>query len=212
MKTSVIMERKLMGYVVRQNHKTEMLNANDLHKAGNAVRDINGMTKKQMASYFNLDSTNELIKEVCLIDGLRLDEVKKSTRGKAGGTWVHPIVFIDMAMWYSPELKVRILKWVQDGLLMARDESGESFKEMMSVLSRHFPKEMDNPIRYIEVSNKIAAECRVGTGKDKWQKATEEQLKKRAKIHSNIMLIADLCPNVGTCISKAIQKAKRKSL
>ncbi len=208
MKTSKIMKRNLMGYEVRQNHKTEMLNANDLHKAGNAIREINGMTKKQMAAYFNLDSTSELIKEICVLDGLRLDEVKKSTRGKSGGTWIHPIVFIDLAMWYSPELKVRILKWVQDGLLMARDNSGESFKDMTSALNRAFPIEMSNPMRYREIANLIAMECKVGSEKDRWETASESQLKKRDKIQSNIILIADLCANVGTCVTKAIQKAK----
>ena len=173
MKTSKIMQRKLMGYEVRQNHKTEMLNANDLHKAGNGVREINGMTKKQMAAYFNLDSTNELIKEICVVDGIRLDEVKKSTRGKMGGTWVHPILFIDMAMWYSPELKVRILKWVQDGLLMARDSSGNSFKEMNSALTRAFPDEMDNPLRYREAQALDRASCPIhrfnGGGAHSWR-------------------------------------------
>lgn len=207
MKTAKIMKRSLMGYEIRQNHKTEMLNANDLHKAGNALRKSAGVTVKQMASYFNLDSTQELLKEVCIVDGLRIEEVKKSTRGKAGGTWVHPIVFIDMAMWYSPELKVRILKWVQDGLLMARDSSGESFKEMASALNKAFPNEMKNPIRYREVSNMIAMACKVGESKDRWEKASEQQLKKRDKIQSNVSLIADLCANVGTCLSKAIAKS-----
>jgi hypothetical protein len=167
------------------------------------------MSKKQMGSYFNLDSTAELIKEICIVDGLRIDEVKKASRGKEGGTWVHPIVFIDMAMWYSPELKVRILKWVQDGLLMARDSSGESFKTMSSTLSRVFPNEMSNPLRYREVANLIAMECKVGSDKDRWEKATEDQLKQRDRIQNNITLIADLCSNVGTCVSKAIEKSKQ---
>lgn len=207
MKTAVVMERKLYGMTVRQNHKTGMMSANDLHKVGNSLRKEYGLSQKQMASYFNLDSTRELIDELCLVENIKFDEAKKSGRGKHGGTWVHPIVFADMAMWYSPQLKVKILKWVQDGLLMARDESGDEFKAMMSELSRVFPNEMSNPMRYAEVSRLIASACKVGTDKDKWQKASEEQLKLRKKIQSNAVILADMSENVGTCMSKAIEKA-----
>lgn len=210
MKTAQIMERSLMGLTVRQNHKTEMLNANDLHIVGNKLRKSRGETVKQINSYFILDSTIELISEICAIDCLDETEVKLSTRGKTGGTWVHPVVFIDMAMWYSPELKVRILKWVQDGLLMARDNSGDSFKVMMDALTKNFPDEMDDGKKYVAISNAIAAECRVGRGADRWSKATEDQLKLRDKIQNNVALIADLCPNIGSCVKKAIEKATNK--
>ncbi len=204
------MERELMGMVVRQNHKTCMLCANDLHSVGNSARNISGFSKKQMASYFNLESTRELINEICLIDNLKSEEVKKSERGKSGGTWVHPVLFVDMAMWYSPELKVRIIKWVVDGLLDARDESGNEFKAMMTELTKCFPDEMSDPSKYIAVSRSIAAACRVGLGKDKWQQATEDQLKLRKKIQESAVLLADMSPNVGTCINKAIEKSLNK--
>jgi hypothetical protein len=207
MKTAVIMERDLLGCTIRQNHKTGMLNANDLHKVGNQMRKQHGFTEKQMGSYFNLDSTSELINEVCLVENIGVDEVKKSTKGKYGGTWINPIIFVDMAMWYSPQLKVRILQWVIDGLLDARDDSGDSFKKMNSVLIRQFPQEY-NQLKAAEAAKTIALECKVGSGKDKWQKASEEQLKLRAKIQEAVILIADLCPNIGTAVSKAIAKVK----
>ena len=208
MKTAQIMKRELFGNEIRQNHLTQMLNANDLHRVGNDLRKKEGLSEKKMVSYFELDSTKEFLQKLCLVENCSLDDVKKATSGRYGGTWVAPAVFVDMAMWYSPELKVRILKWVLDGLLQARDDSGESFKEMNSVLNRHFPKEFSNPISYIEAAKTIAAACRVGTGKDKWNKATEDQLKLRDKIQENVCLLADMSPNAGTCISKAIQKAK----
>ena len=207
MKTAVIMERDLMGVKVRQNHKTEMMNANDLHKIGSSVRDSSGLPKKQMAAYFNLNSTKEMINELCMIENIKISEAKKAGRGKNGGTWVHPIIFIDMAMWYSPEIKVRILKWVRDGLLLARDESGDEFKDMMSELRKCFPCEMDNPMMYASVSRSISSACRVGESKDKWQAASEDQLKLRSKIQSTVTILADVSENVGTCINKAIEKS-----
>lgn len=207
MKTSVIMKRDLLGLNVRQDSKTEMFNANDMHKIGNEHRKINGMTKKQLASYFDLDSTTELVNAICLEDNLRIDDVKRSKRGKNGGTWVHPVLFVDMAMWYSPKLKAKIIKWVIDGLLSARNESGNSFKQMNHHLNKNFPKEFESPISYMQAANQVANACKVGTGKEKWQKASEKQLKLRGKIQENVCILADVTPNAGTCINKAISKA-----
>lgn len=205
MKTAVVMERQLCGKPVRQNHKTRMFSANDLHVIGNQLRKQAGLTEKQASSFFMLDSTKELINQICIIENLSADEVKKSAKGRYGGTWVHPILFADMAMWYSPELKVKILKWVMDGLLDVRDNSGDSYKKMASALKQSFPGEF-SPLKMAEVANTIAAECRVGNGSERWQKASEEQLSKRDRIQDAVSLIADMCPNIGTAINKAIHK------
>tara|TARA_R110002020_G_scaffold394423_1_gene604462 strand:+ start:41 stop:697 length:657 start_codon:yes stop_codon:yes gene_type:complete len=207
MKTKVIMERSMMGLPVRQDSKTEMFNANDMHNIGNEHRVNLGLGKKQLASYFDLDSTKELINAVCMEDNIQSEDVKISRRGKNGGTWVHPVLFVDLVMWYSPKLKAKIIKWVIDGLLSARNNSGDSFKEANKVLTKYFPKEFESPIAYMQAANQVANACKVGTGKDKWQKASEDQLILRDKIQDNICLLADVTPNAGTCINKAISKA-----
>lgn len=209
MKTAVVMERKLFGGVIRQNHKTGMLNANDLHKVGNTMRKGAELSPKQMGAYFMTDSADELIKEICLVENIGIEDVKVSKKGKFGGTWVSPVLFVDMAMWYSPQLKVQIIKWVIDGLLDARDNSGESYKRMASSLKQNFSNEF-SPIKMIEVANTIAAECKVGIGKDKWQKATEKQLVKREKIQDTVSMISDLCPNIGVALNKAINKVNKQ--
>ena len=212
MKTAVVMTRTIMGCDVRQNHKTKMFNANDLHKLGNEHRKVMGLGAKQLSQYFNLDSTNELIKEVCLTDVIKLEDAKKSSRGKHGGTWVHPIVFVDLAMWYSPKLRVHIIKWVLDGLMELRDESGESFKRMNKTMARSYPKEFCAPLSYIKAAKVIAEACGVSDGPDKWQRASAKQLKLRDSIQKNIEIIADLCPNAGECLSKSISKARNMVL
>jgi len=120
------------------------------------------------------------------------------------------VVFIDLAMWYSPKLKLKIINWVLDGLMEVRDESGESFKRMNSTLRRCFPGEFENPLSFIKVSTAIAEACNVGKGEDRWQRANKQQLELRTRIQENIELIADLCPNAGECINKAISKAKTR--
>lgn len=211
MKTRVIMKRELIGTDIRQESKTGMLNATDLHVVGNMLRKEKGAPEKQMQSYFGLDATKALIEELMISECLNEDQIKKSKRGKDGGTWVHPIVFVDMAMWYSPELKVKIIKWVIDNLLFHRNESGDSFRLAMNALTDNFPDYFDKPINYAKVSNAIAAACGVGTDEDKWQRATEQQLKLRDDIQNNIVLLADVLPSVADCINTAIVKAKKKA-
>lgn len=205
--TEKLMCRSFMGMDVRQYHISKLISANDLHKLGNQQRKIDGRSEKALNIYFGLNSTKELIQELCIIDGLKLSDVKSVKKGRFGGTWVHPYLFIDMAMWYSPKLKVQVLKWVYDGLLQARGNSGDSFKRMMGALSGCYKEEFLNPIRYSQVSNLISAACKVGSEKDKWEKASEDQLKLRDKIQDNVFLLADVCANSGECLNKSIGKA-----
>jgi len=210
MKTAVVMERELCGKVIRQNSKTLMFNGNDLLKVCNEARKLKGLGEKQIGNYMVNESTKELINTLCIQENLDLSEVTQSKKGKYGGTWMHPVVMVDFAMWLSPELKVKILNWVLDGLMGARSDSGDSFKEMTSVLKRQFERESDNPNFYHMIARQIAEACRVGNGSDKWQKATEDQLKLRDSIHEYAIVLADVSPNAGTCISKAIKKAVEK--
>lgn len=210
MKTAVIMERDLYGSVIRQNSKSQMFNGNDLLKVCNESRKLRGLSEKQIGNYMVNDSTKELIDTLCIQENIAESDAVLTKRGKYGGTWMHPVVMIDFAMWLSPEIKVRILGWVIDGLINARDESGESFKSAMSSLSRSFPLEADKPNFYHAVARQIAEACRVGSDKDKWQRASENQLTLRDSIHEYISVLADVMPNAGTCVSKSISKAVGK--
>lgn len=211
MKTSVVMERELYGRVIRQDSKTQMFNGNDLLKVCNEARKLKGLSEKQINNYMVNESTKELIQTLCIQENISETEAILSRRGKYGGTWMHPVVMIDFAMWLSPEIKVRILSWVLDGLIDARSESGDSFKSAMSSLSQAFPAEADRPNFYHAVSRQIAEACRVGIDKDKWQRASEKQLKLRDSIHEYITVLADVTPNAGSCVSKAISKAVAKA-
>lgn len=207
MKTAVIMKRELLGSVIRQDSKTCMFNAGDLHTVGNISRANKGLPEKQMAQYFTLDSTKELIDQLFFIEGVEEELIKKSRRGKDGGTWVHPIVFVDMAMWYSAEVRVHVLKWVVDGLISFRNESGDSYKAMWRELNEHYGDTITKkPILYRQISSKINEACGIG-GDRNWQTATEAQLKLRDRIHNNIMALSGVIPSIGGCVTTAIKKA-----
>lgn len=206
LKTEKTMVRELFGTTVRQKHKSELMNANDLNVIGNKLREKEGLPQKQLAQYFSLPDTKKLMQELCLIDNVEENQIKKSTKGRDGGTWISPELFVDMAMWYSPKLKARILKWVVDGLLASRDNSGESYKKMMETLKLKFPDEFDDIRTYMRISNQIAAACKVGLNKDKWESANKDQLDSRDEIQNTISTIAEFCSNTSDCTSRAIRK------
>lgn len=205
MKTTVYLERKLLSGVIRQRSDSGMLNAGDLHKVANIARKSRGMAEKQMASYFALQSTAELITELQLGSNLEMGEIKATKRGKDGGTWLHPILFMDMAMWYSPELKVKIIGWVVDNLVWARNESGDSYRAMCDALHDHYPDQMHDSIVYARIATRIASACGVQVGR--WESASAEQLERRDRIHKNAILLAGVAGNMPDCINHAIAKA-----
>ena len=127
MKTAQIMMRPFKDGIIRQNHKTAWFNATDLIKIANKYRTQIGLKEKLIKDYFKTDSTNEFIKEI--LDRENVSEAYSSKKGKNGGTWVHPLLLIDIAMWLSPEFKYDAMSWLQDELLGLRDESGESYKK-----------------------------------------------------------------------------------
>jgi hypothetical protein len=147
MKTAVIMLRDLNGVKIRQNHKTSFFNANDLLELYNDSRE----KKKDMTSYLRSkqfkDFRKEVIKDISQNTQIKrisktasagqlepLDilpnEVCEVKRGKNGGTWLHPYLFMDFAMWLSPTFKLTCIKWIYDKLIQTRDEAGETFKEV----------------------------------------------------------------------------------
>lgn len=186
MKTEVIMKRELFGKEISQKSQTEFFSATDLVRAGNAWRIVNGLQAFEMNDWFNLKSTKEFIKSL----EEKYGTVKISGRGRGVHTWVHPFLFIDMALAISPELKIEVYSWLYDHLLKYRNESGDSYKKMSGALYLKHTNKTTFPKYIKEVADRIKIACGV---KD-WQEAGEAQLKKRDKIHESISLLCDILP------------------
>lgn len=57
---------------------------------------------------------------------------------------MHPLMFIDFAMWLNPAFKVKVLKFVSDQMLSYRNEVGEAYKQLASggdARERRLPEE-----------------------------------------------------------------------
>lgn len=142
MKTSVILNREMNGVTVRQDSKTSFFNANDLVDVYN--KKTGG--QKRIQNYLDNKSTREFMSALAQAESLNdsnWSELENglavTRRGKNGGTWVHPYVFIDLAMWLSPEFKVTVIKWVYDNLIKLRNDAGDTFKEVNEALFNMHP-------------------------------------------------------------------------
>jgi hypothetical protein len=187
MKTEVIMKREIFGHQISQCSKSEFFSATDLCKAGSKWRIMQGMQAFDMSAWLNQSSTKEFISSLESKFGI----VKISGRGRGNHTWVHPYLFIDMALAISPELKIEVYQWLHDHLLAYRNDSGDSYKRMAGALYNAYPNKSKFPGYIVAVADFIRDT--VVKAKD-WQTATEDQLKLRDKIHDNIALLADILP------------------
>ncbi len=200
MKTAVIMKRKLLNGEISQNSKNEMMSATDLLTIGNKWRALNDMTPFDMNAWFNNKSTKEFIAE--LESRFGKGEIKKSGRGRGHHTWLHPLLFIDMALAISPTLKVEVYQWIMDELVKSRNDSGNSYKAMCGALYVRTRSKTAFPSYIGKVALKIKKKCNVTD----WETATEEQLKLRDKLHSDIALLADVLNNNDEAVRLALEK------
>ena len=123
-------------------------------------------------------------------------------RGRGSNTWVHPLLFIDIALAISPKLKIEVYEWIFDNLIKYRNESGDSYKRMAGALFVNAQNKAHFPAYIQDVANKIRLACHV----DDWQTATEVQLSKRDKLHDAISLLTDVLRNNDDAVRIGILK------
>lgn len=201
METEVIMSRELFNREIRQKSKTEYFCASDLVNAGNAWRLANGKKLFNYSQWLKSPNTQDFIKALEIDIG-----AKAIIKGKQKNSlsWIHPFLFIDLALAISPELKVEAYKWLYDNLLKYRNQSGDSYKKMCGALFIT----QSNKTLYQEELKKLANRIKVECGVNDWEHATEEQLTLRNRIHDNIALLSDIIKDRETLYNVSIKKAK----
>lgn len=138
MKTNQIMVRPMGDFKVTQRTKDGFFNATELLKRWN---EKSGM-KKELKHYFENQSSNELINTIVERENLNSrNSAYLSSRGKNGGTWMHPILFIDFAMWINPSFKYDVIKFVYDEMIRYRNEAGDAYRELSSAIMKIVPKD-----------------------------------------------------------------------
>jgi hypothetical protein len=181
------MKRELFGSEVSQRSKSEFFSATDLVRAGNRWRRNHDKPAFNFTAWLKTKQTQEFMDELDLKYGKSLIK----GRGKGHHTWVHPLLFIDLALAISPQLKIEVYEWLFDYLIQHRNESGDSYKSMCGVLYvRH-----QNQRTFQVMIKKLALRIQRYCGVSDWQQASEAQLKRRNKIHEEIALLADVMNN-----------------
>lgn len=200
MKTEVVMKRELFGMDISQKSKSKFFSLTDLVRAGNKWRSQNEISIFDVKGYLNQKSTKEFISEL----ESKYGKVKISGRGRGNHTWVHPYLFVDVALAISPKLKIETYEWLFDNLIKMRNESGDSYKKMCGALW----KIVSNKSRYPEIVKKAANLIQSECGVEDWQRATEGQLKLRDKIHEAIYMVSDFVQDPKKCVVSSIKKVK----
>lgn len=129
------MIRPMGQFHVEQRTKDGMFNATALLKQWNESK---GM-KKEIKDYLENKNTQEFITALIKEENLDMGNypyVKSKARAdRGGGTWMHPLLFIDFAMWINPTFKVKVLRFVYDQMIKYRNDAGDAYKELGSAVS-----------------------------------------------------------------------------
>ena len=142
MKTTQLMKRKMGEFNVTQRTKDGFFCATELLRQWNEYANLNRgnsphLKQKDLKEFFYNKNTKEFI------DAL-LEEEKLSTknlaylklRGKSGGTWMHPVLFVKFAMWLNPRFEVQVIKFVYDEMIKYRNEAGDAYNKLGSAVSK----------------------------------------------------------------------------
>lgn len=147
MKTNQIMIRPMGQFAVEQRTKDGMFNATALMRQWNQYvsenqcdtnTQKNGYLKKKDIDDFFANKGTSLFIEALLVEetlGGEREAFLKS-RGKNGGTWMHPILFVKFAMWLNPRFEVQVIKFVYDHMIEYRNEAGDAYKELCTAISK----------------------------------------------------------------------------
>lgn len=190
-----MMIRQLGDIQVRQSNQTEMFNATDLVNGFNEYRKAMGLPEKRLQHYWENDSTKEFLEALEMELGLnnrKSGELKITRKGKYGGTYVAPEVFVDIAMWLNPSFKAKVMIWVSDNLLGARNTSGIQQQVMNRELAEKFRNRTTKWL-IMRFSKKINEHI-LDEGQD-WQTATTEQLEQRLALQTKIINACELLPD-----------------
>ena len=90
-----------------------------------------------MDDYLNNKSTQEFVSTIIQKETLSgKNGVITSSKGRYnGGTWMHPMLFIDFAMWLNPSFKYEVIRFVSDELILLRDQAGENYKKLSAAVA-----------------------------------------------------------------------------
>ncbi len=114
---------------------------------------------KAIADYLRLASTKAFLDELSTDMGIPISELVQTVKGgepHLQGTWVHPQVAVNLAMWLSPKFAVQVSKWVHEWLSGSKQPAKLPYH-----LERHMLNYAKVPTGYFsilqEMTNRLVA-------------------------------------------------------
>jgi hypothetical protein len=113
--------------------------------------------KKQLGNYMKTQGTNDYVLQLKK-EGIENPIITSRGNNSFAGTWVHPKIFIDIAMWVSIEFKSKVIDYVLDGLIKSRHDAGDYYNEMTKAILETYVDHYHTkppPHIYIEEANMV---------------------------------------------------------
>lgn len=131
------MIRPMGQFRVEQRTKDGMFNATNLLQQWNCTN----CEHKEITKFFDNANTKLFIEALIKEEKLNTqNSAYLKSRGKNGGTWMHPILFIKFAMWLNPRFEVQVIKFVYDQMLKYRNDAGDAYRELSSAVATIVPR------------------------------------------------------------------------
>lgn len=135
MKTNQTLTRQMGSFSVFQRTSDGFFNATSLLKQWNSI----SPSERKMDNYFKVQGTEEFVSTIMSKENLHTPKLvyvkSRASRGENAGTWMHPLLFIDFAMWINPSFKYDVLKFVYDQLIQYRNEAGDTYRDMCASIA-----------------------------------------------------------------------------
>lgn len=167
MKTNQVLERPMGEFKVLQRTQDGYFDANVLlsqwnNKKQNTRRRIDKFLESPDTKRFIQTINNEEFNNSQLLDNqqrsnltngdnhiVRIIKGRNTSKGKTKDqVWMHPLLFIDFAMWINPTFKYHVLKFVYDQLIESRIEAGSEYKDMCRAI-KSICKPLESPQKVI---------------------------------------------------------------
>lgn len=154
MKTEQVLTRKMGEFDVLQRISDSKFNATALLDQWN--KSIPKDSKKRIDKFLGLSQVKEFMSE--LEQQIKVDKntpfdyqlvitTRKKLKNHNGSVknihWMHPYLFIKLAMWLNPRFEVTVIKFVYDQLVDHRHDAGDNYKEFSAALSKFNPTTKD---------------------------------------------------------------------
>lgn len=187
MKTNVVMVRKIGNLTVNQRTKDGMFNATGLINQWNSIK---GNPQRDISKFWEQDNVKAFIEVLMNEENLHTPiEVyvkSKASRGENAGTWVHPILFLKLAMWINPRFEYYVIKFVYDQLIKQRHLAGDNYLGLTSALT------MFSNVNYKQVAKGINYIV-FGVHKDGLrQTANEQQLNELTNLQQKLAFAIEM--------------------